>query len=307
MKRYYYLCLMLLLAAVACDRESCTLCSEALPRHLQLELSGLSLQTKGSPVHCLLYVFSRNGQLVDCHSSDGGSFDFYLTDETYDFVAVANKKDLPTREISKTELFSSVTRLEENSPDRLVMVGQLDGHTVDADEKITVEVRRVAAKVSYTLHTAFEGMLAGQAFTVEKIYMTNVVGENRLSLADSLPVASSPWFNRMDWEPENSGPTELMSGPVFYIYPNASPDNHDKSQWESRCTRFVVQASLAGRTTYYPITLEKVRSNHHYHIDLTLANWGVDHPEDTVQTYGAASTVMTVLAWEPGGAFEGTY
>ena len=307
MKRYYLLCLMFLLAALACDREPCSLCTEALPRHLRLNLSGLSLQTKGSTVHCLLYVFSRNGQLVDCHSSEAGSFDFYLTDETYDFVAVANKTDLPTREINKATLFSSVTRLDENGADGLVMIGQLDNHTVDADEKITVEVRRVAAKVTYALHTAFEGTLASQPFSVEKVFMTNVVGENRLSLADSLPAATAIWYNRMDWEAGNSGPAELLSGPDFYVYPNASPDNHDKTQWESRCTRFVVQATLAGRTTYYPVTLEKVRSNHHYHIELTIANWGVDHPEDIIPTYGAVSAEISILAWEPGGSFEGTY
>ena len=307
MKHYCLLCLTFLLATAACDREPCTLCTETLPRHLRLELSGLSLQTKGQPLHCLLYVFSRTGQLVDCHSSEAGRFDFYLTDETYDFVVVANKMDLPTREVTKATLFSSVTRLDENAADRLVMVGQLDGHTVDADEKITVEVQRVAAKVTYALHLAFEGTLASQPFAVEKVYMTNVVGENRLSLADSLPAATSPWFNRMDWESGNSGPEDLLSGPEFYIYPNASADNHDKTQWESRCTRFVVKASLAGKTTFYPVTLEKVRSNHHYHIDLTVANWGVDHPEDTLQTYGGASAIISVLAWEPGGAFEGTY
>jgi len=308
MKHFLLLSVAMLLFAAGCDREPCPLCTEETPpRHLRLELSGMTPPTKGEAADALLYVFSRSGALVGCHRSSEGRFDFYLTDETYDFVAVAGKDDLPEADVSREQLFDTVTTLDDNAADRLVMVGRLDNHVIDADEKITVEVRRVAAMVTYTLHTAFQGSLAQVPFSVDDVFMVNVVGENRLSLADSLPAAGARWYNRMDREPDNGGPAGLLGGPVFYVYPNCSPDSHEKGRWESRCTRFVVKATLAGQTTYYPVTLEKVRSNHHYHVDLTVANFGVEHPEDLSGSRGSFDAAVTVASWISGDALRGDY
>ena len=307
MKPFLSLLLALSLLAAGCDREPCAFCADVSPRHLRLELSEMAPPTKAQPAGGLLYVFSRSGELVFCQQSPEGLFDFYLTDETYDFVAISGKDDLPVADITRSELFDTVTLLDDNAADRLVMVGRLDNHVIDADEKITVEMERVAAKLTYTLHTAFQGTLSQEPFSVEDVFLVNVVGENRLSLADSLPDAGARWYNRMNREPGNEGPAGLLSGPTFYLYPNCSADSHDKVQWGSRCTRFVVKASLAGRITYYPVTLEKVRSNHHYHIDLTVANFGVDHPEDLPGGTAAIDATIVVVAWTSGGTLQGTF
>ena len=310
--------MMLLLPALACERgEPCAGCREApQPRHLQLTLASGMPETRsdGSSwaesrlAQCRLYVFSRSGYLVNCYDSSDGRFDLFLTDETYDFVAVANKDGLPAFDVDKAGLLDTETTLAENGAGSFVMVGRLDEHRIDGDEKITVEMQRLVAKISYDIHTAFAGWLAAEPFAVEAVFLTNVTGVNRLSLADSLPASQSLWYNRMDWEDNPDAPAALLQeGPSFYAYPNVSPDNHDKTAWGSRCTRFVVKASLAGQTTYYPVTLEKVRANHHYHIDLTVANFGVEHPEDRPDDYGSFAAFISVEPWKEGVSLRGDF
>lgn len=319
MKRTLTLFLTVLCLACGCDRgDSCVSCTEPpVPRRLQLTLLRSVPETKGSDAlqtlesqvsQCLLYVFSRSGHLVNCYQSSDGRFDFFLTDETYDFVAVANKASLPLSGIGKADLFRTETTLADNGAGGFVMVGRLDSHLIEADEKITVEMERLVAKVSYEIHTAFSGPLADASFQVDAVYLTNVVGGSNLALTDSLPAAQALWYNRMDREDRADAPLALLEGgPVFYAYPNASPDNHDKTQWGSRCTRFVVKATLASRTTYYPVTIPRVRANHHYHIDLTIANFGVDHPEDLPQDYNGFQARLHVVPWTSGASLQGNF
>ena len=271
---------------------------------------------------CLLYVFSRTGQRVESFRSSDGRFDFFLTDETYDFLVVANKADLPADLETKSELLSRETLFSENRAGHFVMAGVLDNHVIEADEKLTVEVRRLAAKVSCTLRTAFTGSLATEPFVVEDMFLTNVPGRNVLGLTDSMPAAGAPWYNPAMWNGTLDAPLDLLAahvevpmkavdiladGPSFYTYPNYSPDSHDKDKWEPRCTRFVVRASLAGHTTYYPVTLERVSANRHYHIDLTVSNYGVDHPEDRPGDYAGLAISISVAEWEGGPSLNGDY
>jgi hypothetical protein len=317
MKHIMYVLLpaLLFLAAGCNPGDPCLACREE-PQLRRLELA-LSTATKGSAeplpsdsqvTRCQLYVFSRDGNLVNCYQSSDGRFDFYLTDETYDFVAVANKEDLPVMGVTRQSLGRTETTLAENAEGGLVMVGRLDNHIIESDEKITVEMKRLVAKVSYVLHTDFSGPLAAEPFQVEDIYLTNVVGAGTLAPADSLPASDALWYNRMNREDRGDEPAALLEGgPCFYTLPNASPDSHDKEKWGSRCTRFVVKATLAGRTTYYPVTLERVRANHHYHIDLTIAGFGVDHPEDRPEDYKDFQGQVSVAPWKAGGDFRGDY
>ena len=295
--------------------DPCMACrEEPVPRRLQLTLapatkgSGDSLLPDNLVTQCMLYVFSASGHLVNCYHSSDGLFDFFLTDETYDFVAVANKDGLPAFGIDKSALYRTETTLAENVEGGFVMAGSLDNHIIESDEKITVEIQRLAAKVSYGIHTAFTGPLAAERFQLEDVFLTNVAGRNTLALTDSLPASDALWYNRMNLEERGDEPVELLrGGTCFYAYPNASPDSHDKTQWGSRCTRFVVKATLAGRTTYYPVTLETVRANHHYHIDLTIANFGVDHPEDSPDDYSRFQAKISVVQWRAGDTLQGDY
>lgn len=273
-------------------------------------------------VRCQLYVFSQTGYLVNCYSSSDGRFDFFLTDETYDFLAIANKGGLPTAAVTREALLGTATTLAENAPGHFVMVGSLDRHIIESDEKITVEMRRLVAKVSCVVRTAFSGELAALPFTAEAAYLTNVSGENRLSLADSLPAGGARWYNRMDAQPETDDTDGLLYAALglplrasdslvcqhsFYAYPNASSDSHDKHQWGSRSTRFVLKASLGGRVCYYPVTLGRVENNRHYHIDLTISNYGLEHPEDRPEDYDGILLAVSVEDWTEGPEMQGVF
>ncbi|MBR1537879.1 MAG: hypothetical protein IJ636_00045 [Bacteroidales bacterium] len=333
MKRLLFVIGALLVTAASCDREPCAACAEEeARRHVMLELTGSVLQTKAldvpslsesNVVRCRLYVFSRSGDLVGSYDSPDGRFEFYLTDETYDFVAVANKGGLPSSGITKPELLETVALLSENAAGSFVMAGQLDDHLIASDEKITVEVRRLVGKVSYVVRTRFSGALASETFTLEEIFLTNVTGRCALQPSDTPPASSDLWYNKMDrTETEPDEVADLLFGLVgrpmkaldsiatghsFYPYPNCSQDNRDKTGWGSRCTRFVVRATLAGRTTYYPVTLPEVRRNCHYHIDLTISNYGVEHPEDPLSAYSGVTPVVSVDPWDEGVALQGEF
>ena len=320
----------LLFALLSCERGEGTGPAGAELRHVQVGLSSGTVQTRARDVtdqqesavaECALYVFSRDGRMVGCHTSRSGLFDFYLTDETYDFVAVANKSELPSS-LTRDELYALPTRLDENAPGRFVMVGALPNHVVQADEKLTVGVQRIVSKVTYKIRTKFTGTLATKPFTVDEIYMTNVAGENVLGLTGAA-AGSDRWHNRLD-RTASAGSTldellygklgvamapvdSIWSGHTFYLYPNASPDSHEKDAWSPRSSRFVVKATLDGKTTYYPVTIPTAASNKHYHIDLTISNYGVDHPEDLPQESAYLDAVVSVTAWEDGGTLYEEY
>lgn len=334
MKHFLFVAAVFLAAAAGCDREPCAACPENFAtRRIFLELEGSALRTKASEVPSLaesnvvrstLYVFNRSGALVDSYSSSDGRFDFFLTDEVYDFVVVVNKAGLARTDVTESGLLATRTTLSENAVGNFVMVGTLAGHLVEADEKITVEVARLVGKVTYTVRTAFTGPLAAKEFRVEDIYLANVVGEHDLALSDLRPGAAACWYNRMmlDDPPQADCPVELLAarigrrmaaadslvgGHSFYPYPNECEDSHDREGWGSRCTRFVVKATLDGKTTWYPVTLAQVRRNCHYHVDLTISNYGVEHPEDPVSSYSGMTASVSVADWTDGGSLQGIY
>lgn len=322
-KRFLFVIGALLAAAAGCDKEPCAACQEeeAEIRHVvfESERDGEDYQVG----ECRLYVFSPTGELIGSHAASDGAFDFFLTDDVYDFEAVVNKAGLPSAGVTRSQLLSTLTTLAENAPDHLVMRGTLDAHRIETDEKITVEVERIAAKVSCVLHTAFPERLAALPFEIDAIYLTNVAGAQLLSLADLTPDASSIWYNKMDaQDPGEDTPYDLIFKPIgrrmgpaetldtgisLYAYPNACADDHSRAAWSARCTRLVVRARLGERLTYYPVTLDPVLPNRHYRVDLTIAGFGVEHPEDRLSDYAAVFPSLTVVPWDDGGSLEGLY
>lgn len=330
MKQILILLGAVLALAVSCDSGTCSLCGEiAELRHVRLSLAGVSVRTRAENVtddqesavtECVLYVFNRDGQLVSRYESGSGTFDFYLTDETYDFVAVVNKRQLPDSP-TRSELSGLATTLAENTVGHFVMAGSLADHVIQGDEKITVNVRRIVSKVTYTVRTAFTGLLAEKPFTVEAVYLTNVAGENNLGVT-ARPDGNAAWYNKMDrtgtagavdallygnLSASLAATDSIRSGHTFYPYPNSSADNHDKDAWSARCTRFVVKATLGGKTTYYPVTIPVTQRNKHYHIDLTISSYGVDHPEDDPKENSYVEAVISVSDWEDGGTIHEDY
>ena len=329
------------LLAPGCEKNQCELCSqEGELRHVTVGLGADAVPTKVRGVtpfqenvvrNCRLYVFTQEGYQIGNWSAEDGIFDLYLTDGVYEFVAVANLDALPGTDASRDELFAIRVPIEKNTVDPgtggFVMVGRLENHVIKGDEKITVEVRRLVSKVSYTVRSAFESHMASYPFEVDEIYMTNVVGDNDLGITRSLQPAEGTWYNKMNYDAAAAAaqpyPAEmlhgdfakrmasgdsLVSGHTFYVYPNANEDRRDTTRWSPRCTRFVVRAHLNGIQTYYAVTLntgnQGVLPNKHYHVDLTIKGWGSDHPEIETVEQGAISGVFSVEDWQEGAVIS---
>ncbi len=276
-----------------------------------------------------LYVFTDEGYQVNNYDATSGQVDFYLTDGTYDFVAVCNMTDLPGTDATRDDLYAVMAPIERNSiaPETggFVMAGSLPAHIIKADEKITVLVERLVSKVSFKVRTDFSGPMTKYPFLVEAVYMTNVPGTTNLGPDHVKLLADDVWYNRMNHEPRDTSgrrpyPEEMLygafhkemangdsiaSGHVFYVYPNRSEDCRDTTAWSPRCTRFVVKARINGTPTYYAVTLDGhgdgVAQNKHYHIDLTIRNWGTDHPEIDPTDMGTMEVAIKVEDWKDGG------
>ena len=275
-----------------------------------------------------LYVFSSDGYQINNWDATSGEVEFYLTDGTYDFVAVCNVDGLPGTEATRQDLYDFMVPIEKNSlaPEvgGFAMVGTLKEHIIKADEKITVEVKRLVSKVSFTVRTAFDDHMAAYPFLVEAVYMTNVVGITDLGLSYRKPKAADPWYNKLNYAPADSTGTaypeemiygsfhkelapgdSISSGHVFYVYPNGSEDSRDTTAWSPRCTRFVVKARLNGTVTYYAVTIDRngsgVVANKHYHMDVTIKSWGTDHPEENPDDLGSMIPTIRIEDWKDGG------
>lgn len=335
--------IMALLLAFGCDSikpDRCKECAEEKDlRHVTVVLDGIAtIRTKVYGVtdtlervvrNSRLYVFTQEGYQINNWDVSSGTVDFYLTEGTYEFVAVCNMTDLPGTDATRDDLFAVMAPIEKNSlkaeTGGFVMVGTLPNHIIKDDEKITILVERLVSKVSFKVRTGFEDFMGSYPFVVEAVYMTNVAGTANLGPEHVKLQADDPWYNRMNYEPRDSSdkrkyPEEMLygafhkelangdsisSGHVFYVYPNRSEDNRDTTAWTPRCTRFVVKARINGTPTYYAVTLNSnghgVAQNKHYHIDLTIKNWGTDHPEENPDDMGAMEPLIRVEDWKDGG------
>ena len=282
-----------------------------------------------------LYVFTGDGYQIGNWDASSGEVDCYLTDGTYEFVAVCNFDGLPGVEATREELFATMVPLAGNSLDPatggFVMVGTLPGHIIKADEKITVLVERLVSKVSFDVRAALGDHIRSYPFAVEAVYMTNVAGTASLGPERVALSAEDVWYNRLDYEPRDSSDTRtypeemlygavdrvlepgdgISSGHVFYIYPNPCEDCHDLPSWSPRRTRFVVRARINGIPTYYAVTIDEagsgVMANRHYHVEATIRDWGAAHPENAPEDQGSANMTVTVAGWAGGAEIPEEY
>lgn len=321
------------LPLVSCDiyQEKCGECSGSrVSVSLGGSVSAATTRAEGvrsedeSAVNSVqVYAFSSSdGKFVDRAAGTAGSIEFYLLNSTYDFLAFVNCPELPSAPETRSDLESIVSELAENSAGSFQMCGSLERQTIQADSRLTVDVRRIVAKVTYVCRVEMKSAsLAALPFRVRGIYMTNVCGENNYAL-NAAPDISGIWYNRRNLEDSGSVAELISSGEMdvivpqgdsiqtghsFYLYPNPWPDPDDRGGWSLRRTRFVLKADIGGVTTYYPVTVPEVERNRHYEIDLTITGWGVDDPEDIPGISSPAEVEIRVAEWEDGGRIEARY
>ncbi len=323
------------LSLVSCDiyQEKCGDCSGSrvsvslggIVSAVTTRAEGVGYEDESAVNSVQVYAFSSpDGKFVDRAAGTGTEecLEFYLLNSTYDFLAFVNCPELPSAPETRSDLESIVTELADNSTGGFQMCGSLERQTIQADSRLTVEVRRIVAKVTYVCCVNMKSAsLAALPFRVRGIYMTNVCGENNYALS-AAPDIGGIWYNRRNIEDSGSVAELISSGNMdeivaqgdsiqtghsFYLYPNPWPDPDDRGGWSLRRTRFVLKADIGGVTTYYPVTIPQVERNKHYEIDLTITGWGVDDPEDIPGTSSLAEVEIRVAEWEDGGRIEARY
>ena len=276
------------------------------PVCLTVSVSGAATKIAGDPdaindrkVNSLqVFVFNRHGiyQASDYATSD----EVTLTCTTGDkkIVALVNA---PKEEGVGTiqELAARVVNLEDSDEDDLVMIGS-DDVTLAADTPVTIEVKRLVAKVclnSVTLNFE-EELHRDLSFEIESVYLINVAGE-KAYMAENV---STKWFNFKKYDQSDcldflyddvAGVALSTTSPTystphsFYCYPNLADPK----------TRLVIQAKIGSAVYYYPITLDSVVSNKMYSYNVTLKRLGSDSP-DVPLSDGSYTFNLSILDWD---------
>lgn len=223
---------IMLLAALACGKESSEEESLAATGRVYIRLSGSTPSTKldgvvyerdEKPVsHWTFFLFeSSTGQLVYRETvNDSSGVERMLPTGSYELFAMGN---YPTAGAYGVDVSVIITReqflalkagLADNAPGAFVMAGN-SSFTVEesapdeAPQEISVRMKRLVAKLSLESVTrAFaSSSLADKPLTIKHIYLTNVYGEARYGsdyTASSLSGERSLWYNGGGWHREGS-------------------------------------------------------------------------------------------------------
>jgi hypothetical protein len=213
---------------------------------------------------------------------------------------------------SRTALLTKTSLLSENSLGSMVMTGEVEAVLQDGGS-IAIPVTRIISKVMIKkITSAFTSSNnASKEFRVKSIYLLNVAGDNTYA-ATSEPTI---WYNKL-MEGRNDPSCQsfqLLADPVnatipyrssytkshsFYCYPNLISDESFESTWSPRHTMLVIDASLGGEQTYYPIELPVIGRNKCIIIEeLVITKKGSDYPYVPVRD-GSCTVTVQVVQWD---------
>ena len=293
-------------AAVPGGEETVTL-SVSLPLGAPSKASGSATEANETALKSVqVFVFNSSGNLEASQSASSSSVNLTCTKGAKTIAAVVNGASLGSIK-TLAELSGTVSDFSENSAAGLVMYGKIS-KTIETDTSVTLEVARLAAKI--TIGKITNGIALSQyqssPIAVNAIYLINVAGDAKFS-GDYTPAL---WLNGQ----KNSAaadnlyyekPSSLTiahnasdaSGHYFYCYPNPTSDDSTASEWSARHTRLVVEATVGGQICYYPLTLPVIEANTVYSIgELKITMIGTDSP-DVIDAKGSASFTITVAPW----------
>ena len=290
-------------------------------------------QAAESTVNSLqVLIYNSSNNLVAYASSRSGSLDANVPLKIGGHVvyaAVNVAEDLSVCS-TPTSLTTKVSYLRDNSASGLQMFGSLSDQTFTSNSTVTVEVRRFASKVEIDeIVPDFKAAsFRQQEFQVKGIYLINVNGTCPFSQD---PATGSTWYNPMQYVSGecNALISDKFSSPVtiqtsagivtpyttkhyFYCYPNPTQtDTHGGSTFSPRRTRLVVETSLGGRTSYYPLDIfgaaNILNLNTAFTLTrLTITGPGADNPDDLLEN-GTVSFSVSIKDWENGFTKTVTY
>lgn len=274
-------------------------------------VTGVSAADEANVSSLQLFVFDSSGSLehyVDAGASTTGTIAVKEGKKTV--AAVVNAPGLGDVR-SRSALMTRTTLLSDNAMGSFVMTGEEEAILQDGG-RLSIEVSRIISKVTIKkITSSFTSQSdASKTFKVNSIYLINVAADNTYA-ASSEP---TKWYNKLG---NGQNDASLLSVPFladpvnqtiaykssysvehsFYCYPNLISEESFAPNWSPRHTMLVVDASLGGVQTYYPIELPVIGRNKSIVIDnLVITRKGSDYPYIPVPD-GCDATV-TVRGWE---------
>lgn len=257
-----------------------------------------------------------------------------------------------------SDLENQITDLYTNKPSSLVMSGKNEvtvvkyGNNGTAGseaqiKEVNVYVKRLAAMIQLDgIQVDFRGThLEGATFTVQQIYLKNVVGKCKLGVSGLTASAQSDvhplpldddmhtdynyWYNKGTLQSTGVPPTtmENMSEPCnvagvtttlgrhLFAFPNKTVGDSHANPFDQRHTRLVIKAHVKAAATYsdldtdtyYVFDLPVLAANNIYRVkSLRITMLGKDNDNnDDDVQAGRISPVITVDEWN--GTTDLTY
>lgn len=242
--------------------------------------------------------------------SDGGAVTVEVTKgSTLTYFVVANApKGAFAGCTTVTAFRTKLSFLQDNTSGTLVMVSGAGTKTFTEATDVSVELSRLCSKVvlgSVTPALRDAEELSGASIVFDRAYLINVAGSCTFGLE---PSADGLWYNKSvfdeglddtiaDYLCSEAGisvtsSSTIETGYSFYCMPNPTDNGVNfatESVWSPRDTRLVLEFTVDGMKTWYPIDIPAMECNKCYLIrNLTITRMGSHQPDipvgnDTVQ------------------------
>ncbi len=333
-KSIYLIAVLTLLLANACSKDDTS--QEIVPPFntkrvaLNVGLDGLgnyNLTTKAlsasaneiTVASLQIFVFKTDGSLDAYGTGTTSSLSLSATTGSRDIYAIVNAPNLNTIR-TKSALLAATSNLTDDLTN-FVMTGSKLAQPISAATSISIAVNRLVARVSIDKITnrMTSPQYQSDAFVVTKVYVINVAGANNYGITS----LGSTWFNQMKYvsgaanailyDAVTSGSiaynASLSASHYFYVYPNNTATDTQSIIWSPRFTRLVVEATLGGKTYYYPISIPSIQPNKTYTVsELTITRPGSDSPDIPVSsatcTFSIAVTDWTAATGTGTGSIS---
>ena len=281
---------------------------------VETKLTGNSDESAVNSV--LFIVFDENGDYVTSARPSGTSAEVELYEGSYNVAAIVNADGLEINGSNSLGTVRDITvRLEDNSKGDLVMYGEKQFTIGSNGSNVTVDVKRVVAKIALgnVINEMKDPVFQAMEFEIRRIFISNVSGLSDITGSDSPTL----WYNMNGtWNDESDEVKALIEDDgidtvipykgnyqqehYYYAYPNDTETDSFDSIWSPRFTRLVIEASLGGDICYYPIPFGNIEANHTYTINnLTITKPGTQYPWEEIDGEACTFTV-NVSDWEEG-------
>lgn len=253
-----------------------------------------------------------------------------------------SRLSLPQGVTTLSQYEAMLTDLGENTAENLVMSGKNTVDVVDynnmgtpgSTQEVDIFVKRLAAEILLEGVTVdfSSNSLSGADFSIEKIYLKNVVGKSPIGMQAITPTADlksvypvaltdfseGNWYNKMKEESgapacisdtfslpcDVAGDKETVDRALF-TFPNSTEQDSHNEEWDARHTRLVIKAHVTkssisiDKDTYYVLDLPVLKANTIYKIqNINITMLGKDDDNSDVDSgIGKVEFSITADDW----------